>query len=68
MSINYDKNGYEFISTIEDKKYPFYGIQFHPEKNVYEWIEGKNIPHGKHATIVNQFFANFFVDEGRKII
>ncbi|XP_043477610.1 gamma-glutamyl hydrolase A-like isoform X2 [Leptopilina heterotoma] len=66
MSLNYDKNGFEFISTIEDKKYPFYGIQFHPEKNVYEWVEGKNIPHGKNPTIVNQYFANFFVDEARK--
>ncbi|XP_051167678.1 gamma-glutamyl hydrolase A-like isoform X2 [Leptopilina boulardi] len=66
MSLNYDQNGLEFISTIEDKKYPFYGLQFHPEKNDYEWIRGKNIPHGNNPTIVNQYFANFFVNEARK--
>ena len=22
---------------IEAKNYPFFGVQFHPEKNIYEW-------------------------------
>ncbi|XP_051167679.1 gamma-glutamyl hydrolase A-like [Leptopilina boulardi] len=65
MSLNYDKNGLEFISTIEDKKYPFYGLQFHPEKNDYEWAKGRGIPHGKNATIIQQYFANFFINEAR---
>lgn len=64
MSLNNDENGLEFISSIEDKNYPFYGVQFHPEKNAYEWVKRKNIPHGRNPTIVNQYFANFFVDEG----
>ncbi|XP_043477631.1 gamma-glutamyl hydrolase A-like [Leptopilina heterotoma] len=66
LSTSYDKNGLEYISAIEDRKYPFYGVQFHPEKNVYEWIEGRELAHGKNPTIVNQYFANFFVDEARK--
>ena len=64
MSLNHDINGLEFISSIEQKNYPFYGVQFHPEKNIYEWVEGKNIPHGINATKVSQFFADFFVEEG----
>ena len=68
MSLNHDKNGLEFISTIEHITYPFYGIQFHPEKNIYEWVDGKNIPHGKNATIVSQYFANFFIEEGKTFL
>lgn len=66
LSLNHDKQGLEFISTLEHKRYPFYGVQFHPEKNLYEWVTGKNIPHGRNATLVAQYFANFFVNEARK--
>ena len=27
----------KFVSVMEAKKYPFYAVQFHPEKNLYEW-------------------------------
>ncbi|RLU18954.1 hypothetical protein DMN91_009312 [Ooceraea biroi] len=66
MSLNRDTKGLEFISTLEHKNYPFYGIQFHPEKNLYEWVTGKNIPHGRNAARISQYFANFFVNEARK--
>lgn len=65
LSLNRDKRGLEFISTLEHKRYPFYGLQFHPEKNLYEWVTGKNIPHGRNATLVAQYFADFFVNEGK---
>ena len=32
LSTNEDKKGVTFISTVEAKKYPFYGVQWHPEK------------------------------------
>lgn len=66
LSLNRDKKGLEFISTLEHKQFPFYGLQFHPEKNLYEWVTGKNIPHGINATVASQYFANFFVNEVRK--
>ncbi|XP_020278169.1 gamma-glutamyl hydrolase-like [Pseudomyrmex gracilis] len=66
ISLNRDKRGLEFISSLEHKFYPFYGVQFHPEKNLYEWVTGKNIPHGHNATLVTQYFANFFVSEASK--
>lgn len=56
----------EFISSFESKKYPFYGVQFHPEKNVYEFKSNLNIPHSPSAIRVAQYFANFFVEETRK--
>jgi gamma-glutamyl hydrolase len=36
-STNYDKKGREFVSTVESKNYPIYGIQYHPEKNNFEY-------------------------------
>lgn len=64
LSLNHDLDGVEFISSLEHITYPFYGLQFHPEKNLYEWIIGKKIPHGKNAIEISQYFANFFVNEG----
>jgi gamma-glutamyl hydrolase len=31
ISIGDDKEGHTFVSLIEGKKYPFYGVQWHPE-------------------------------------
>ncbi|KXJ70954.1 hypothetical protein RP20_CCG021923 [Aedes albopictus] len=66
MSTNLDWNGLEFISTIEHKILPFYGVQFHPEKNIYEWVQNKNISHTPNAIKAAQYFADFFVNEARK--
>ncbi|XP_058834886.1 gamma-glutamyl hydrolase-like isoform X2 [Topomyia yanbarensis] len=66
MSTNRDWNGLEFISSIEHKTLPFYGTQFHPEKNIYEWVRNKNISHTSNAIKATQYFADFFVNETRK--
>nr|XP_036670478.1 gamma-glutamyl hydrolase isoform X2 [Drosophila suzukii] len=65
ISLNRDLNGKEFISTMEHKKYPFYGVQFHPEKPMYEFTK-TSIPHTAAAVLSGQFFADFFVSEARK--
>ena len=46
------------------KKYPIYGTQWHPEKNVFEWTTKEGINHSEHAVIITQTAANFFVSEG----
>lgn len=46
-------------------RYPFYGVQFHPEKNIYEWLVIDETPHGKDATEITQYFENFFVNQCR---
>ena len=33
LSLSQDREGKEFVSSVEAKEYPFYGMQFHPEKN-----------------------------------
>jgi len=59
-----DKNeALPFIAAMEGRKYPFYGVQFHPELRQYE--QSKRAPELKYVKLA-QKFANFFVDEARK--
>ncbi|GCC36955.1 gamma-glutamyl hydrolase-like isoform X2 [Chiloscyllium punctatum] len=66
LSTNMDSQGIEFVSTMEGKKYPIYGVQWHPEKNPFEWSRKKKIPHSPHAVEAAWYMANFFVNEARK--
>lgn len=66
ISLSKDWNDLVFISIIEHKEYPFYGTQWHPEKVLYEFVEGKNISHSGSAIKAAHYFADFFVDEARK--
>uniref|UniRef100_W8B2C3 folate gamma-glutamyl hydrolase n=2 Tax=Ceratitis capitata TaxID=7213 RepID=W8B2C3_CERCA len=66
LSVNHDWYGAEFISSLEHVKYPFYGVQFHPEKVLYEFIPNRNITHTSQAVIASQYFADFFLNEARK--
>ena len=63
-------NGAVFVSTMEALEYPFYGTQWHPEKNNFEWSLGAgyytNIPHSYNAILASQATANFFLQEARK--
>lgn len=68
MSLNDDQSAktVRFVSTMEHRTYPFYGIQFHPEKVLYEFVEHQNISHQTEATLASQYFARFFVNECRR--
>ncbi|KAJ8924865.1 hypothetical protein NQ315_001020 [Exocentrus adspersus] len=65
LSTNKDATGLEFISSMESRNYPFYGVQFHPEKNQFEFGK-KQIPHDNEAVTISQYFSDYFVDECRK--
>ncbi|XP_061623700.1 gamma-glutamyl hydrolase isoform X2 [Phyllopteryx taeniolatus] len=66
ISTNVGENGVNFISTLEGKKYPFYGVQWHPEVNCFQWDSRKNFPHLPHAIQLSSLLAQFFVNEGRR--
>ena len=59
ISINKDRNRREYVSTIKFKKYPFWGVQWHPEKVIYEHKD-THIEHSleniKFATLWSEFF------------
>lgn len=58
-------NGTTFISTMEAYEYPFYGVQWHPEKNQFEWSK-PYVPHSPSAVRATYHCADFFVNEARK--
>ena len=54
----------DFLSTFKAKDYPFFGVQFHPEKNLFEWkVYADRSESG--AEIV-QIISNKFVEMARK--
>jgi len=65
LSTNKDGRDVEFVSTIEAKKYPFFGTQWHPEKIMFEWM-ATNINHSYDSVEFNSWTARFFVNECRK--
>ena len=71
LSTNTDTAGREFVSTIEGKTVPVYGVQWHPERPQFEWhkidpVTGLDpINHDSLTVYAMQSFANFFVSEVR---
>ena len=63
VSTNVDRDGLQYISTIEAREFPFIGTQFHPEKNVFEWAEGSvsAIPHSGPAVATSLYLARHLV-------
>ncbi|KAJ7993951.1 hypothetical protein DPEC_G00260000 [Dallia pectoralis] len=66
LSTNKAKNGAIFVSTMEGKTYPFYGVQWHPEVNRFQWDPKLAFPHSSNAVRVASLLAEFFVNEGKR--
>ncbi|XP_067857210.1 gamma-glutamyl hydrolase isoform X2 [Heptranchias perlo] len=66
LSTNNDRKGVEFVSTMEGIRYPFYGVQWHPEVNQFQWQQYMAFPHAPNAIRVSYLLADFFVNEARK--
>lgn len=52
------------MATMEAYRYPFYAVQWHPEKASYEWDPQVDIPKSHEAVLVAQHMAAFFIQEG----
>lgn len=65
LSTNRGKKGKQFVSTIEAYNYPIFGVQWHPEKNAFEWFPKVAINHSKEAILITQYAADFFVNQAR---
>lgn len=52
-----------FVASVEAYDYPVYGVQYHPEKNQFEWLLSPN----RDPTAIkwSQSISNFFVNEAR---
>uniref|UniRef100_A0A667YCC9 folate gamma-glutamyl hydrolase n=1 Tax=Myripristis murdjan TaxID=586833 RepID=A0A667YCC9_9TELE len=56
----------EFISTMEAYRYPFYAVQWHPEKSPFEWIDKPGMVHSSSAVRASFYTASFFISEAMK--
>ncbi|KAH6795615.1 hypothetical protein C2S51_036601 [Perilla frutescens var. frutescens] len=63
LTTSADEDGKVYVSTVQARRYPVTAVQWHPEKNAFEWgLSG--IPHSEDAVQVAQHVANFFVRRG----
>ncbi|GER47638.1 gamma-glutamyl hydrolase, partial [Striga asiatica] len=65
LTTSTDQDGKVYVSTVQAHKYPVTAVQWHPEKNAFEWGLSR-IPHSEDAVEVTQLVANFIVREARK--
>jgi hypothetical protein len=75
-SVNRDASGRPFVSTVEPRdpdRFPFYGVQYHPEKNAFEYatwphsnIPYQDINHSPAAVDFSLHMARFAVDLARR--
>eukprot|EP01105_Mastigella_eilhardi_P010367 TRINITY_DN2415_c0_g1_i1.p1 TRINITY_DN2415_c0_g1~~TRINITY_DN2415_c0_g1_i1.p1 ORF type:complete len:322 (+),score=77.17 TRINITY_DN2415_c0_g1_i1:25-990(+) len=66
LSTNTDRQGLEFVSTMEAVKYPIYGVQWHPEKPLFEWRVDEAMNHDATSVAANSYTTQFLVSEARK--
>ncbi|KAL1245290.1 Gamma-glutamyl hydrolase [Trichinella spiralis] len=55
-----------FISSIEHVHYPFYGVAWHPEKNIFEDYKAWHLSKSDAAVELAHYLARFFVKEAMK--
>lgn len=65
LSWNKDGADKPFASMIESKRYPFFGVQFHPERPSFEWTQNEANNHSEEAIQAMRYFADVFVSHSR---
>jgi len=66
ISMNVDRDGVPFGSTMEGREFPFYATQWHPERNQFDWGTRENLDKSPDALRAMQDLSDFFVSETRK--
>lgn len=75
LSTNFDRTGKEFLSTIEGRTLPFYGVQWHPERNQvkninkdtmlkivqFNWDTTEDTEHTTHASACMSYVSQRFM-------
>jgi len=60
------KDGRKYVTSIEHKNYPIYGIEFHPEEPAYNLNQNENIRYTKEVFAVSNKILTFIVEESRQ--
>lgn len=54
-------SGTPIVAFVKHKEMPFYGVQFHPEKNEFE--AKSNVDHEQRSVAIMKRLADFFIDQ-----
>jgi len=65
VTYSIDEAGVKYVSSLESPDLPIYATQFHQEISTFEWIDDV-ANHGLDAVRLQQYLANFVVNEARK--
>ena len=65
IATNVDDEGVEYVSITEAKHFPFYTVQFHPERNLYDY-EMPNTPHSVEAGEFTNLLAQRLVQDAKR--
>lgn len=52
-----------FVAIVENKQYPFYGLQFHPEKTFYDFHRNKHVQTSPKNRWNNELLLTFFLEK-----
>lgn len=55
---------FNHANFVAASRYPFYAVQWHPEKSPFEWIDKPGMIHSTSAIRASFYTASFFVSEG----
>ena len=69
VSTTHDRDGHNaFVSTVEGRTLPFYGLQWHPEHTTYATATTAEAApkYGAEILETSQYIAQIFVEEARK--
>ena len=66
ISTSLDRQDRVFVESFEAKDYPFYGVQYHPEKSLFEWSTNEDTDHTESTISAMQYHGRFFVKEATK--
>ncbi|KAF0770758.1 hypothetical protein AaE_002544 [Aphanomyces astaci] len=65
LATSVDRQGREFVAAVEAVEFPFFGVQFHPERNAYEFGQ-EAVDHTYNAIVTSQALSHVFVNEARR--
>lgn len=65
-SYTYDAANIKYVSSYESPYLPIYATQFHQEKAAFEWVSAVSADHSWDAITLQEYLANFLVNEARK--
>jgi gamma-glutamyl hydrolase len=55
-------NNNTFLSTIQGKTRPFFGLAWHPEKPNFEWVNHQKIIRTPESIVIGNSISNFFIE------